>query len=419
MTKQRLLCAAGIFSFLLAHAQDSSLHAIPAFQQLDIKDWMVQKGWIKPRPEKNHFLLIIPIVATNPTAGFIYGAGLSYAFKTNPTGNRVSAATANATYSTNHLLNVNMKSYAFALKDKVVLNGDWRYLVNYESTYGLGTQRKEAPQGDLDINGYPASEDSLAQLLKYNQVRIHETVSYEIIKNVFAGIGFHFDYHYNIQDNTLDIGDTANAVHYNYSVAHGFDPKKYSTSGFSLNFLLDSRDNAVDAYTGFYANINYRVNLTALGSTKNSTMLLTEFRSYLPLDPATKHHILSFWLYGDFLASGEVPYLLLPALGYDQRQRTGRGYTFGRFRGENMLYGESEYRFPISAHTGILGGVLFLNLTSTSDQENHVVLMDYLRLGWGGGLRVMLDKKSRTRLQIDIGVGEKKAGFYLGAQETF
>ncbi|HEV9038380.1 MAG TPA: hypothetical protein VGQ51_17210, partial [Puia sp.] len=110
---------------------------------------------------------------------------------------------------------------------------------------------------------------------------------------------------------------------------------------------------------------------------------------------------------------------LLPALGYDQRQRTGRGYTFGRFRGEDMLYGESEYRFPISAHTGILGGDIFLNCTSTSNKEANVHVLDYLRLGYGGGLRIMMDKKSRTRLVVDAGIADRSVGFYLAAQESF
>ncbi|MFI5152191.1 MAG: BamA/TamA family outer membrane protein [Chitinophagales bacterium] len=419
MTKLKLLCITGIFSSILVHAQDTSFHEKPEFHQLDLKDWLVQKGWIKPRPQKNHFLLIMPIVATNPTAGFIYGAGLSYALKADTMSSRVSSASASATYSTNHLLNLNFKSYAFALKDKLVLNGDWRYLVNYEDTYGLGTQRKENPSGQVDLNGYPASEDPLSQSLKYDQVRIHETISYALLKNIYAGLGFQYDYFYNIQDNTLNTGDSASALHYSYSIAHGFNPKKYSISGLSINFLLDSRDNAVNAYQGFYANINYRVNLTAFGSTKNSTMLLTEYRSFHPLDGAAQRHILAFWFYGGFVVSGELPYLLLPAVGYDLRQRTGRGYTFGRFRGENMLYQETEYRFPISPRTGILGGVLFLNFTSTSDKANHVDLLDYVRIGWGGGMRIMLDKKSRTRLEVDIGVGEKKTGFYLGAQEAF
>jgi hypothetical protein len=83
------------------------------------------------------------------------------------------------------------------------------------------------------------------------------------------------------------------------------------------------------------------------------------------------------------------------------------------------MYGETEYRFPISARTGILGGDIFLNATTTSNKKGDVKLFDYTRLGYGGGLRIMLDKQSRTRLAIDIGVSPGSVGFYFGAQETF
>src|ERR1043166_3182265 len=77
------------------------------FEQQDIKDWMIQKGWIKKKPEKNTFILIIPVIASNPTAGFIFGAGLTSAFKTRPTDEHFSSINANATYSTKGLLNLN------------------------------------------------------------------------------------------------------------------------------------------------------------------------------------------------------------------------------------------------------------------------------------------------------------------------
>ena len=35
------------------------------------------------------------------------------------------------------------------------------------------------------------------------------------------------------------------------------------------------------------------------------------------------------------------------SLADDQKSRSGRGYLAGRYRGENLLYGEIEYRFPI------------------------------------------------------------------------
>ncbi|MBK6967539.1 MAG: hypothetical protein IPH20_27485 [Bacteroidales bacterium] len=50
---------------------------------------------------------------------------------------------------------------------------------------------------------------------------------------------------------------------------------------------------------------------------------------------------------GNFATNGEFPYLMLPATAYDQRGRSGRGYTQGRFRGNNFLYGETEYRFRL------------------------------------------------------------------------
>jgi outer membrane protein assembly factor BamA len=417
MIKRPLLIFFGLLAPLFIFCQTDTLPNPKEFKQQDIKDWLAQKNWIKPKPEKNNFLLIIPIIASNPSAGFIFGAGLTYAYQSPPKSIRLSSVTANASYSSKGLLNLNMKSNVFALRDKLILNGDWRFLINNETTYGLGTQ-KYSSSSDVDIDGYPTATDSLGQILKYDQIRLYETGSWELFRNFFAGIGIHYDFYSNIKDEALQGGDTSDSYHYQYSIAHGFNPQKYTATGLSLNFLFDSRDNQVNAYKGFYGNVNYRVNLLGLGSSKSSTMLLTEYRSFHSLD-AGHRNVLAFWFYGSFVLTGEVPYLLLPALGYDQRQKTGRGYTFGRFRGEDMLYGETEYRFPISRYTGILGGVLFANATTTTNKMEDILLLEYLRFGYGGGLRIMLDKKSRTRLEIDAGIANKTVGFYLGAQETF
>jgi outer membrane protein assembly factor BamA len=299
----------------------------------------------------------------------------------------------------------------------MVVNGDWRFLVNNETTYGLGTTKYAS--SFINLNGYETSTDSLGENMKYHQVRVHEIGSWKLAPSFFAGIGIHYDYYYGITDAAVARGDTTKSYQYQYSFRHKFNPEHYSAVGFSLNFLYDSRDNQINAYKGTYANVNYRVNLTGFGSAKNSTLLLTEYRTFLSLDGQKNRNILALWFYGNFVVSGSAPYLLLPAIGYDQRQKTGRGYTYGQFRGEDMVYGEGEYRFPISAHTGILGGIVFLNCTSASNREANVSLLDYLRPAAGGGLRVMMDKRSRTRLDIDIGTSRKSVGIYFGAQETF
>jgi outer membrane protein assembly factor BamA len=413
----KVLLAILIASFLLPLAAYSQDKISKNFQQEDLKDWLVRHKISKPKPPKDNFLLIIPIVAATPSAGFMIGAGLTYAFKLQPQYKKVSTASANATYSTKGLLNLNAKTNVFILGERLVLNGDWRYMINNETTYGLGTRKYTDDY--IDINGYQTSSDSLGVPMKYHQIRIHEIGSWLLAKNFYAGIGVHYDYYFGISDQALAEGDTGRSYQYEYSIQHGFNPTHYTATGISLNFLYDSRDNQVNAYRGMYANVNFRANSTALGSSEDGTLLLTEYRAYIPLDGARQRHILAFWYYGNFALTGNTPYLLLPALGYDQRQRTGRGYTFGRFRGEDMMYGETEYRFPVSVNTGILGGVLFANCTTTSDKRDNVYLFNYMRLGYGGGLRIMMDKQTRTRLEVDAGVGGKAVGLYLGAQETF
>ena len=111
--------------------------------------------------------------------------------------------------------------------------------------------------------------------------------------------------------------------------------------------------------------------------------------------------------------------MILPATAYDQRSRSARGFTQGRFRGNNLVYGEAEYRFPISRCNGLWGGVLFVNATTASTPKQQSKLFESVRPGYGLGFRLMVDKKTRTNLAIDFGFGDKSTGFYLAASETF
>jgi len=65
-----------------------------------------------------------------------------------------------------------------------------------------------------------------------------------------------------------------------------------------------------------------------------------------------------------------------------------------------------------------LGGVVFANFTSTSSKENNIALLNYIWSAYGAGLRIMIDKKSRTRLDFDLAMGAKIV-YYLGVRETF
>ena len=119
----------------------------------------------------------------------------------------------------------------------------------------------------------------------------------------------------------------------------------------------------------------------------------------------------------DNVLSGTAPYLDLPATGSDGR--SARGYSDGRYRGQHLMYGEMEYRGTLTSN-GLLGYVAFLNTTTVDDVDAGKKLFDDFAPGAGFGLRVLLNKHSRTNLTADYGWGkEGSRGLYLGIQEAF
>jgi hypothetical protein len=77
-----------------------------------------------------------------------------------------------------------------------------------------------------------------------------------------------------------------------------------------------------------------------------------------------------------------------------------------------------EYRGTITRN-GLLGMVAFANST-TIDNSSGEKIFDTWAPAAGLGLRVLLNKRSRTNLAADYARGKAGAtGFYLGIQEAF
>lgn len=133
----------------------------------------------------------------------------------------------------------------------------------------------------------------------------------------------------------------------------------------------------------------------------------------------TPRNLIAFWVFGDFNLTGDLPYLTLPTIGGDQRARSGRGYVNGRYRGKHMVYAEAEWRFPISPCSKILGGVIFVNATTTDNPSRDIALFQYVRPAVGFGIRLMVNKYFRTNINLDFAIGHNTKGFYFSGQETF
>ena len=257
--------------------------------------------------------------------------------------------------------------------------------------------------------------------MKFNFVRLHQSLSFKIWDHLYLGLGYNLDGYSKIIDKKLRLipGDSLITSHYGYNTYYGFDTQKYLSSAINITMVFDTRDNMINPYKGYYALLSWRGRLNNLGNETSGSFYQFEYRSFHGVSKKNPRHLIAFWLMGNFTADGAFPYMILPATAYDQRGRSARGYTQGRYRGNRYLYGETEYRFPISQRGGIWGGVLFLNATSANNTFQSLNLLDSVKPGYGVGLRLMVDKKSRTNLAIDFGFGDKSSGFYLAASETF
>jgi outer membrane protein assembly factor BamA len=318
-----------------------------------------------------------------------------------------------ATYTEKQQLLLNFKNSVMLKNNKIFLSGDWRFYIFSQANYGLGTDviPRNTKENNFDL-------ETIKEPMDYNYFKLHQTASWEIWNNYYVGAGVHLDWYTTITDRRLDVSNNQFTNHYNYSKKYGFNENEYYVNGFSLNVLYDSRDNQINTNNGMFANINYRINSAFNKNQDASNVLFMEYRYFLPLSKTNKQHVFSVWATGQFVTAGTLPYLNLPSIGWDQRSRSGKGYTQGLFRGQQLVNFEAEYRFPILC-SNLISGTVFGNLTSASDRDQNIRLFQHIQPAAGVGLRILIDKATRTNLVFNYAWGRKSKAFYLNAGETF
>jgi Omp85 superfamily domain len=367
---------------------------------------------------KKLYLPLLPILGYTPANGFMLGVGVAPAILLDSASHtHISSGLANVQVTSKRQINFNFRHNIYFPHDRIILQGDWRVLLFSQSTFGLGIM--ELP-GVFFLNEIaPDADETGEQPMRFTYIRVYETALFKLKGRLYGGMGLAMDYHTRIEDERLDLESSTPfyTSHYVYSIAKEFSPTNYSATGFVFKALFDSRDNAINAYKGAYVDVGFRVNPTWLGSTHGSTQLLIELRQYMQFRNSRSR--LAFWGIGQFLTSGQLPYLALPSIGWDTYNRSGRGYIQGRFRGENMVYGEVEFRFPVTKND-LIGGVVFLNTISVDNPTAGQALLERFAFGYGAGLRFKLNKETRTNICLDIGLGAQgNAGLYFGLQEAF
>jgi len=271
--------------------------------------------------------------------------------------------------------------------------GEMRFYSYPQSTFGLGSKSFIGFQNPMN----------------YDYLRFSESVLRRVAGNFYLGAGYIMDNHWNISQS-----GPANNAFINFDTYGA--ARRTVSSGLTLSSVFDSRDCTISASKGFYLLAQYRQNMTALGSTSAWNSLTLDVRKYFRF-PANSENVLAFWSYSALTLTGRPPYLDLPATLWDPNTNTGRGYIQGRFRGAQMLYGEAEYRFRLTEN-GLLGGVLFANAQTHSGAPG--TRLQAVQPAYGPGLRIKLNKVSKTNIAVDYGIGrEGSKGLFINVGEIF
>jgi outer membrane protein assembly factor BamA len=327
-------------------------------------------------------------LVTSTTAGFYLG-------------DRVNTSLSTVTFSPYITLKgkygYTFRSNLWSKENKWDVLGDMRFLYYPQYTWGLGGDTKE----------------SVKLLVNYKYIRFYQTFLRKIKPYFLAGIGYHFDGHFDIDAGDNDFLGLEKFTGYPYGTS---STERSFSSGLSFNLLYDARRNSINPIPGFYGNIVYRFNPVFLGSNRNWQSLYIDTRRYISFS-RKQQNMLAFWAFYWTALNKQVPYLDLPSIGWDPyQQRSGRGFDQNRYRGKGLIYFETEYRRNIT-HNGLLGFVLFTNMNSVAQPVTNSY--SYFHIAGGGGFRIRFNKRSGTNIAIDYGISRTYSGISLNLGETF
>ncbi len=378
-----------LFATLRSEAQDTTAQSRPGPGGKDSIDLIdVGLSVISPhRPFRQHgdglkqtgkiYASLLPTLEYTQQTSFALSLIGNAAFYTAGGATNISNISGSVAYTQKSQLFIPIQTNIWTKDNKYNITSDWRYNKYPQETFGLGSLTQTANEYIID----------------YSYLRFYQTLYKTIATDFYLGAGYDLDYYWNFKEVNPPAGGTD-------LEQYGFTPKSVS-SGITLNVLYDGRRNSINPEPGYYASIVYRPDFRFLGSDSSWQSLVIDARKYMHLRKGGKS-ILAFWTYDNFTLSGHPPYQLLPATAGDTYLNSGRGYIQGRFRGKDMLYLESEYRFPLLSN-GLLGAVAFVNAQSFTTPGNN--RFQGILPGYGAGIRIKLNKFSRTNIALDYGFG--------------
>jgi hypothetical protein len=186
-----------------------------------------------------------------------------------------------------------------------------------------------------------------------------------------------------------------------------------SNLGIGMGVLFDNRHNILNVRKGFFSELAVLNYHHAWGSDHSFTSFLSDTRLYRPIN---KRDVLAVQMLAHFNI-GATPFNQLAMLGGETIMR---GYYLGRYRDNNQLAIQAEYRFlPLPlGFTNRWGAAVFSGVGSVFSEVTSLETKHFVWSG-GAGLRFLLFPKKDVYTRLDVAFTKEGTGIYIFIGEAF
>jgi outer membrane protein assembly factor BamA len=339
-------------------------------------------------------LMVTPLAgpAYTPELGFTIAGGIMTSFKTNRSDSLIqrSSAPIMLGVSSTGAYFLQSKWTTFWLEDKMRIYSDLNFKNMPDNYWGVGYENAH--------NAYKS--DSTTKYVR-TWFQFNPKILWQFKKNWFIGPAININY---------TIGNEACDVVANDPYYAKYNDKPFN-SGFGAVFQYDSRDVPVNAWGGTFVELSATFFGPYLGGQNKYQVYDFDIRKYFEIKRPGQ--TLAVQVRGRF-GYNNIPYGEMSQIGtpFDLR-----GYTWGRYRDNSMLFALAEYRHMFLKKNGDIsphGIVLWTGAGSVGTTASE--LKNWLPC-FGIGYRFTV--QPRMNLRIDYGFGTESHGFYFNFNEAF
>ncbi len=334
-----------------------------------------------------------PSFRVYPTLGYAPETSVEVGFSSmllfqakNDTLNRLSEINAFTFFTLESQYGIWLDNFIYGDKDNWVLLGRTRFQRFPLLYYGFGPNTS----GD-----HPAIVDAM-----YIQAR--QRLLRKVVKNFFIGPQVDFQNLYNTRFEQPADGQP-------YELPRGHEGT--TSLGLGVSVVYDNRHNPLNVRKGIFSELSFLSYRKTWASHYNFDGIMVDHRMFHPVN---RRDVFAWQVYGSFMW-GNVPFNMSSLLGGDMIMR---GFYQGRYRDNNLVAAQAEYRLLPFGFSKRIGGTVFASAGAVAPKLGELNVRQFVYAG-GVGLRYLMFPKKDIFLRLDMGLTSEGPGFYIVTGEAF